>query len=83
MSRFSKITDQHDDIDLRNAVPDDYPNGLRGFVQGLYGNGEHYRQVMITLALDVQGAGYSDLADFSSNGTLDSLELFLEFIDTF
>ena len=83
MPRFSEIIDSHDDIDSRNAVPDDYPGGIRGFVQAIYGNGEHYRQVMVTLAIDVQEAGYADLADFSSNGTLDSLELFLEFIDTF
>ena len=83
MSRFSKITDQHDDIDLRNAVPDDYPGGIRGFVQAIYGNGEHYRQVMVTLALDVKSSGYSDLADFSANGSIDSLDLLLEFIDTF
>jgi hypothetical protein len=80
MSRFSQIIDE---LDLRDATPDDYPNGVRGYVQGIYGNGEHFRQVMVTLALDVQGAGYTDLADFSANGSLDSLDIMLEFIDTF
>ena len=82
MSQYSQVVDSHDELDLRDAVPDDYPGGIRGYVQGIYGNGDHFNQVMIELQLQLAVVGMT-LKEFGSKGSIESLDLLLDFIDTF
>lgn len=79
----TQTNNDYSNIVLSPAFVQDYPNGLRGYVQGVFGNGDHFNQVMIDLQLLVDEL-YNDSLDwFESHATINEVELLIDFCETF